>query len=184
MNRVKTRNFLVLCHLWLAAIVAPFFVLVATTGGLYLAGQEGEVTRTDLAIPAGLAIDPAAPALEDDVRAVIAANDLDLEFEKLRVRPDSISTRPTTRDFVTFENAEGAWTATLNQPSFVYRMIELHKGHGPKAFKFYQILCALSLLAVVFGGLIVGLLAPAYRRQTLVGLAGGTSLFGVLAFLV
>ena len=184
MSRAKTRNILVLCHLWLAGILAPMFLLVATTGGLYLVGEKGEVAESDIEIPAGLVIDQDAASIEDDVRAVIAANEIDVEFETLRMRPGSITTRPTTQDFVVLSESDGTWIATYNQPNFLYRMIELHKGHGPATFKIYQIIAAISLLLIVFGGLAVGLLAPAYRRATGVALAGGTSLFAVLAFVL
>jgi esterase/lipase len=57
-------------------------------------------------------------------------------------------------------------------------MMELHKGHGPKLFKTYQKLVALALIGVVLGGFMVGLLAKAYRRKTIVA-----TVLGLLAFL-
>ena len=63
-------------------------------------------------------------------------------------------------------------------------MMELHKGHGPKLFKSYQKLVALLLLAVVFGGILVGLLAKAYRRHTIIALAGGFISFILIGFVI
>ncbi|WP_128891063.1 hypothetical protein [Erythrobacter sp. HKB08] len=185
MSRAKTRNFLVLCHLWLAGLLAPLFILVATTGGAYLLGQKGEVVETPIDVPAGTVLDPESATVEADIRAIAEANGLDIDFETLRTRPGSITTRPTTRDYVSFSQGDdGTWTGTYNQPNFVYRMIELHKGHGPATFRIYQILAALSLLLVVIGGLVVGFMAPGYRKKTGYSLAGGTAVFVLLAFVL
>ncbi len=54
----------------------------------------------------------------------------------------------------------------LHEPSLQYRMMELHKGHGPEKFKIYQIAAGIALFLVVIGGLVVGLLAKAYRAKT------------------
>ncbi|WP_379554092.1 hypothetical protein [Qipengyuania sp. DGS5-3] len=184
MSRAKTRNFLVTCHLLLAGLLAPLFILVAITGGLYLIGEKGEVVETALSVPEGTTLDADAPTIEADVRAVLAANDLPTDFEYLRMRPGSITTRPTTEDFVVLEQGDDGWSATLNEPNFLYRMIELHKGHGPQLFKTYQIGAAISLFMVVLGGLLVGLLAPAYRKQTIGASAFGTAAFALLAFVI
>ena len=182
MSKAKTRNFLVKCHLWAAGLLAPLFILVAYTGGAYLLDYKGEVVETPLTMPEGTALDPESATIEDDVRAILAANDLDTGFDYLRMRPDSITTRPTSRDFVGLAQEDGVWTATLNQPDLQYSLIELHKGHGPQLYRYYQILAAVVLFLVVLGGLAVGLMAPAYRVATATALASGTIVFAVLAF--
>ena len=184
MSRVKTRNFLVLCHLFLAAVIAPMFVLVAITGGLYLNGIKGETVETQLSLPTNIVIVEDSPKLEEQVRAVLAANDLPQDFEYLRMRPGPITTRPTSREFVELKDNDGVWSATLHQPSLQYRMMELHKGHGPEKFKIYQIVAAIALFLIVIGGVLVGLLAPAYRNKTIGSLIVGTVFFVLLAFLV
>ncbi|WP_435418596.1 PepSY domain-containing protein [Parerythrobacter aurantius] len=184
MSKAKTRNFLVKCHLWAAGLLAPLFILVAYTGAAYLLDYKGEVKETPLAVPAGTALDPESPTVEADVRSILAANQLDVDFDYLRMGDNSITTRPTSRDFVSFERTDGTWTATLNQPDLQYALIELHKGHGPALYRYYQILAAVVLFLVVLGGLIVGWMAPAYRRATGIGLGAGTVVFGVLAFVL
>ena len=184
MNRVKSRNFLILCHLFMASLIAPAFVLVAITGFNYLIGNKGEAVETPLTIPAQIALDPDAPDVEDQVRAILAANNLPQDFEYLRMREGSITTRPTSRDFVQFSEEDGAWSATLNEPNLQYRMMELHKGHGPEKFKIYQIVAAVALFFIVIGGLAVGLMANAYRTKTLVSVIMGTVVFALLAFVI
>ena len=182
MNRSKVRNWLVLAHLLMASALAPAFLLVAVTGAMDLADIEAEVTETKLVMPAGLVIDPDSPAIEQEVAAVLEANGLAIAFESLRVRPELITTRPTSRDFVRIQKADDEWTATLNQPDFQYSMMELHKGHGPAAFKTYQIVAGITLFLVIFGGLIVGLMAKPYRRKTSAAFAAGAAVFVSLAF--
>ncbi|MHA6332786.1 hypothetical protein ACXYL9_03800 [Qipengyuania sp. CAU 1752] len=185
MSKAKTRNFLVKCHLWAAGLLAPLFILVAYTGGAYLLDFRGEVVERELVVPSASSLDPDSATIEDDVRTILAANDLDTSFEYLRMRPGSITTRPTSRDFVVFaEGDDGSWTATLNQPDLQYSLIELHKGHGPQLYRYYQILAAFTLFLVVLGGLTVGILAPGYRRATVTALAAGTVVFLALAFVV
>jgi hypothetical protein len=184
MSKAKTRNFLVKCHLWAAGLLAPLFILVAYTGAAYLLDFKGEVKETPLALPAGTVLDPESPTVEADVRKLLAANGLDTGFDYLRMGDDSMTTRPTSRDFVSFERTDGQWSATLNQPNLQYSLIELHKGHGPALYRYYQILAAVVLFLVVLGGLIVGWMAPGYRRATSIGLGVGTVTFGLLAFVL
>lgn len=184
MSRPKTRNFLILCHLFLAALIAPMFMLVAITGFNYLTGTKGETVETALMLPAGATFDPDSPTIEGDVRAVLAANDLPTDFEYLRIRPGSITTRPTSEDFVVLSEEDGTWSATLNEPSLQYAMMELHMGHGPEKFKIYQTIAAIALVLIVLGGLIVGLMAPAYRGKTLGSLVFGSIVFALLAFVI
>lgn len=63
-------------------------------------------------------------------------------------------------------------------------MMELHKGHGPQAFKIYQMIAAIALFLIVIGGLAVGLLAPAYRGKTIASAAVGTLAFILLAWVI
>ncbi|GAA4642909.1 hypothetical protein GCM10023115_08690 [Pontixanthobacter gangjinensis] len=184
MSRAKTRNLLVLCHLFLAALIAPMFILVAITGFNYLTDNKGETIETELTVAEGTVLDQDAPTIEDDVRAILAGNDLPQNFEYLRMRPGSITTRPTSQDFVELKDNGGVWTATLHKPSLQYRMMELHKGHGPEKFKIYQMVAAIALFLIVIGGVLVGLMAPAYRNKTLGSLVVGTIFFVLLAFII
>jgi hypothetical protein len=184
MNPIKTRNLLVLVHLFLASFLAPMFILVAITGFNYLYGNKGETVETALTMPADVIIDADSDTVEDSVRAVLTANELPTDFEYLKIRSGSITTRPTSTDFVALSEKDGVWSATLHEPSLQYRMMELHKGHGPEKFKIYQTVAAIALFLIILGGLIVGLLAPAYRRKTIGATVIGTAAFALLAFVI
>ncbi|MEP3655522.1 MAG: hypothetical protein ABJO36_11565 [Litorimonas sp.] len=182
MNPLKLRRFLILVHLYLASILAPIFILVAITGGNYLLNNKGETETTPIILPAGAVLDFKSPSLEEDIRQILSKTDTDIKFEYIRSRGNSAMTRPTSRPYVQFDQTPEGLKASLKIPNLQYKLMELHKGHGPTLFKKYQILAAFSLFLVVFGGLVVGVLAKNYRRPTILALVAGSILFIILAF--
>ncbi|WP_417319045.1 hypothetical protein [Emcibacter sp.] len=182
MNTLKLRRFLVLAHLYLAAFLAPAFLLMAISGGMHVAGFKEEVTRTPIELPAGTMLDPKSPTLEEDVRSLLAAQNIDVDFEYIKDRGNNFLTRPTSRTFVEFEVGEDSMQATLNEPDWQYSLMELHMGHGPRIFRTYLIAVGSVLFLSVVGGLLVGLLAPNYRRPTIITAIIGTAATAFLAF--
>ncbi len=183
MNKVKLRNLLVTLHLYGAALLAPLFLLVAISGGLNHAGIDGKTTETPVAIPEGTQFDTKSPTFEADVRTFLKAQKIDVEFEYIRARGDSFTTRPTSRPHVAFEKKDGKLTAKYLEPSPLFSLMEIHKGHGPAITKPFGALAGLVLFFVVIGGLIVGLLSPAYRKPTIISTLVGTLVFAWVAFL-
>ena len=177
------RKTLVNLHLIFAGLMAPAFLLVAISGGLYLIGNKGKTTDSRVALPAASALDFTSGTLDADVRALLARADIDHDFEYIKNRGTKIELRPTSRTYLSISQTPDGLEATRHVPDFQKSMIELHKGHGPKAFKTYQKLVAISLLGVVFGGVLVGLLAKAYRRKTVIAVVVGTAIFLVLALI-
>ena len=182
MNKVKTRNLLILVHLFLAAFLAPSFLMVGTTGALKLAGVEPSIE--DLVLPADTQLDPDSPTLKEDIAAILAAQNIHLDIESIRSRDGSMTTRPTSRTFARINQTPDGLKASLHKPGLQYALMELHKGHGPAIFKTYQMIAGISLFLVIVGGLVVGLLAKVYRRKTIVSLALGSMAFLALGFVV
>jgi len=60
-------------------------------------------------------------------------------------------------------------------------MMALHKGHGPKIFQSYQKFVAILLVGIVFGGILIGLMAKIYRLQTIIAVIAGVVIFVTLA---
>jgi len=89
----------------------------------------------------------------------------------------------SSRPYISFKQKEGVWTAEKVTPNFMKAAMEIHKGHGPKILRAYHKLVALMLFGVIFGGILVGLLAKAYRRKTIGALAVGSLLYLALIFL-
>ncbi len=184
MANPKLRKLLINLHLLFAAFMAPVFILLAVTGGNYLLGNKGSVSSEPVALNAGAALDFKSATLKSDVEAIISANGIDHTFEYIKNRGNLIQTRPTSRPYLQFEQSEEGLKAYRKTPNLQSSLMELHKGHGPRLFKTYQKLVALGLIGVVLGGFLVGLLAPGYRRRTIIATVAGTGLFVLLAFIL
>ncbi len=174
MNPLKLRRTLTTLHLWLAGLLAPAFLVVAISGALHIAGIGEHVEKQPLVIPAGTELNIGAPEFEGQVRTLIKDMDLGVRFEYIRGRGNAAMTRPTTRTYLSFAKTEDGVTAEINKPNFAASLMELHKGHGPRVYRFYQMIVGVILLLVVVGGIAVGLLAKTYRNQTLIAAAIGT----------
>jgi hypothetical protein len=183
MNKVKLRNLLITLHLYGAALLAPVFLLVAITGGLNMAGIEGKTEEAPIILPADTKFDTKSPKFEDDVRALLKAENVAVDFEYIRTRGSNFTTRPTSRPHVSFENKDGQLTAKFVKPDTLNALMEIHKGHGPRVYKILGWIGGFALFFVVLGGLIIGLLSAAYRRTTIVSTLIGSAIFVWAAFL-
>jgi uncharacterized iron-regulated membrane protein len=175
------RRFLILIHLLVAAFVAPAFLLVALSGGLYLVGNKGELSSTELAAPSTVMLDFKSPLLEEEVRALLEELEIEHNFEYLRVSDISAQTRPTSRTYLQFDQNEQGLKITKQEPNLQKSMIELHKGHGPTVFKTYQKFVAVALLLSVLSGVWMGLASPGFRRKTITAASLGLLVFLILA---
>lgn len=181
MDNPKLRKLLILLHLYGAAFMAPAFLLLATSGGLYLMGKKGAVETTELTLPSDAALDFKSPTLEADVRTLLSSAGIDYKFEYVKNRGDVIQLRPTSRTYIEMKQTPAGLTASRKDPNLTAAVMEIHKGHGPTLIKTYHKLVALLLFGVVIGGIFVGLLAKAYRRKTLFTMIGGTVLYALIA---
>ena len=182
MDNPKIRKLLILLHLFAAGFMAPAFLLVAVTGGMHMVGGVEHEVKTPIVLPAGTVINLKSPSAESDVRALLKSANIDHDFEYLKNRGTAAQTRPTSRPYISFKQKDGVWTAEKVTPNLMKAAMEIHKGHGPKLLRTYHKLVALMLLAVVFGGLLVGLLAKAYRRKTIIATSVGTIIYLLLVF--
>lgn len=178
-----TRQLIIKLHLILAAFMAPAFILVAISGGLYLMGQKGKISSEAVSVPAGTLIDFKSDTLEADVKAFLTAQGENAKFQYIKNRGNVIQTRPTSRTYYQFENKNGVMTAARKKPNFVAAAMELHKGHGPVAFKWYQKFVALALFFVVLSGFWLGLASKVLRKQSLIVSAAGLVVFLALVFI-
>ena len=176
-------------HLLLAAFMAPAFIMVAVSGGLFLLGVKGAEAETNISAPSqetfDIVIDESRnPSdLEADVRALINQLGLDIDFEYLRVRGTSLTTRPTSREHLFVSNTDQGLEILKRTPDLQSSMMELHKGHGPTLYKTYQKWVAVGLIFVMLSGLWMGLSNKALRQRTLVSLGLGLVTFVVLILL-
>ncbi len=174
------RKLLINIHLYLATFFAPCVLLVAISGGLYLVGVKGSVETT--AVYTGpAAIDSSADDLKEQVDTLLAtAGVADFDYEYVKVKGNTLYTRPTSREHYIINLSEGAAEVQFAEPSLQKRMIELHMGHGPGAFKTLQQAFALGLLLIFLSGLWLGLASVQLRRGSLITVAAGSLVFAVL----
>lgn len=93
-------------------------------------------------------------------------------------------TRPTSRVYYAVHVGQDDVRVIRNEPDVQKRLIELHKGHGPTAFKILQKFMALGFLVIVITGFRLGLSATGLRARMLAMSGAGLLLFIVLAFIV
>ena len=177
------RSLLIKLHLYMAAFLAPAFLFLAISGGLYLVGVKGSVEQTVVTASGQFVLDPGSKTLYQDVQKLLSAAGISHDFEYVKVKGQTLLTRPTSRNFYKFEFKSDGLAVTYNEPSLQSKLIELHKGHGPSIFKTFQKVIAVGLLFVVLSGFWLGVSALGLRRNTLVVTGLGTVLFGLLALL-
>lgn len=175
------RKLLVTLHLYLAAFFAPAVLLVATSGGLYLAGVKGTLEKDTLFSSSEASIDTNSDSLNADVAALLAdAGVTTYHFETVKVSGTSLYTRPTSSDHYIIK-LDGAGAEVVRaRPSLQYRMMELHKGHGPAAFKTFQKAFAIALIFIILSGLWLGISAARLRNSALLTTAAGAIVFALL----
>ena len=174
------RKTFITIHMVLSAFFAPMILLVSISGGLYLLGVKGSISTTPVFSSQSLSIDPAAETIKQDVVALLAtAGVADYEFEYVKIKGNTLYTRPTSRQHYVIKVGDGVAVTHAN-PSLQNRLVELHKGHGPTAFKTFQKIFAASLLLIVLSGLWLGLSAAGLRKRTLILSLTGSAVFALL----
>ena len=174
------RILLIKLHLYFSAFFSAAIVLVALSGGLYLMGIKGSVDQQLVgSVDMGEAL-LADPSHARVTAALAAVGIADFEFDYVNVRGAQLVTRPTTRPFYSLTIEGDRVTVRRSTPTLQKRMIELHMGHGPLAYKTYQQFFAAGMLFVMLSSLWLGLSSDRLRRTTLITSGGGLLLFIVL----
>ena len=91
------RSLLVKLHLYAAAFLAPAFLFLAISGGLYLVGVKGSVKQTFVEMPSQLDLDPSSESLYKDVQKVLLAAGISHDFEYVYIKGETLVTRSTVR---------------------------------------------------------------------------------------
>lgn len=176
------RSLFITIHMYLSAFFAVFVLLVATSGGLYLAGYKGSVESTEVYSgddTAGLS-ELSGDALEQAVAELLGRVGAEgYRFEYVKVKGDDLYTRPTSRMHYKIELDDEEVTVTQREPNLQSAMMELHMGHGPLAFKTFQKVFAVGMLFIIISGLWLGLSAERLRVRTLAAAGSGAALFFV-----
>jgi hypothetical protein len=175
------RKLLITIHMYLAAFFAPAVLLVAISGGLYLAGVKGTVEQETIYNSNEPLIDGESSTLQADVTALLARAGVEsYSFEYVKISGATLYTRPTSSDHYLIKTTADSVEVIHASPSLQKRMIELHKGHGPTTFKTFQKAFAIGLIFIILSGLWLGVSAARLRRSTLLTAAAGAVTFALL----
>ena len=171
-------------HLCIAAFFTPVLLIIVISGGLYLVGVKGTVVETEVSLPANATLDLDAGDLEGQVDKLLQDAGVEHSFEYIKRSGSTLTTRPTSRTNYVVKVTETGVQATRVDPDLQKQLIELHKGHGPLAFKQLQRVTAVGLLFAILAGLWLGLSAADQWRQTAIATGAGLLVTLGLAFLL
>ena len=175
------RKLLIKIHMYLAAFFTPAVLLMAISGGLYLLGVKGQVQEETIFSKSQASIDAGSPSLQAEVDSLLREAGVDsFSYEYVKVSGNRLYTRPTSSDYYVIESSAAGLKIIQAQPSLQKRLIELHKGHGPTAFKTFQKVFAVGLLLIMISGLWLGLSNARLRPSTLVSAGAGAVFFALL----
>ena len=180
-RKLMTLALLIKLHLYCSAFFSAAIVLVALSGGLYLIGIKGTIDQNLVGLAGSGEQLLAEPSIEAVQAALTEVGVTDFEFDYVKQKGPQLITRPTTRPFYTLDISGNEVVVQYNEPSLQKKMIELHMGHGPVAYKTYQKVFAAGMLFIILSGLWAGLSSAKLRRPTVVVAGGGLLVFALLA---
>lgn len=166
MNRKTLFNI----HFYLSSFFTPFLLLIAITGTSYLFGNKGSLKST--LIQENISLQ--SETKKEQVSTLLKKLDPSYSYEYLKDRKTSIQTRPTTRDYYNFkQTSPETFSLYKVEPNLLSRVIEVHKGHGPKLLKYFQEALGVSLIFIVLSGLIMSLQMKNRKKSAIVSMGIG-----------
>lgn len=165
-------------HLSLAALFMPLLLLMPFTGAMYILGFQGEQTKGEaFRIPA-VAIPEDEVERETFFREVLKANAIDYSFSYIRAGKNEFTFRPTSRVHYVATVLDSAEIPeivfTKVEPDLMKRLIEVHKGHGPVAMRWFEVAFGLALILTTISGLWLAWTVKPYRKATLISFGIGS----------
>lgn len=178
-----TRKLAAQIHLYIAMFLAPIMLMIAVSGGLYLFGIKGDVTKTNIPVASNVKLDFSGQNLEQQVKDLLSQANQDDNFEYLKQGGGTIYTRPTSKTSFQISTKNDVIILTKIEPNAVKSIVELHKGHGPLAFKTLQKITAIGLVVLLISGIIMALYNRRSRNTAALTFAAGGFFALLLALL-
>jgi hypothetical protein len=176
-----SRKWLINLHLYTAAFFSPVLIIIAISGGLYLLGSKGSVENEVVYNGAASEINVNAEDMKLEIANLLTKLNQDADFEYVKGSNDYFFTRPTSKPYYVLSVEQEKLTVSKQTPDLIKTIVELHKGHGPLAFKTFQKIMALGLLFMVISGLWLGLTSKQLRNKTMAISGAGGLIFILLA---
>jgi hypothetical protein len=163
-------------HVALASFFLPYLLLMPLSGSLYLLDIKGTEQKSPAFSIEGVAPSGQAES-ESFFREQFEKNQTNYSFEYLKKNGNDFLFRPTSKNYYTATKTETGYQVELVQPDITRRIIELHKGHGPKFMRTVEIAFGAALILVTLSGMWLAMTVAAYRTLTF-------GAFGIGAILV
>ncbi len=173
---------LIKIHLYLSGVVLMFLSLMALSGSLHLfLGDETEKVEEVAKIVVTEKL--SKTELTSFFAKQLEALDSSYTYDYIKGSAQSQMSRPTTRSFYTIKTDSNFYTIERHDPSVLKSLMELHKGHGPKASRLILGILGLIVIGSLLSGLWLGISSKPYRKITIVTAATGIILYLLLFFL-
>lgn len=170
---MNSRKIMLYVHLSLAALFMPMLLTMPLTGGLYLLGYQGDQIKSEAFRTSGT-VPEETSAQEQFFREQFAQNNIDFKFEYIRSSKTDFTFRPTSRvHYVASLLGNNEIVYSRVEPNLLKRLVELHKGHGPIAMKWFEVFFGFALILTTLSGLWLAWTAKPYRRITLISFGIG-----------
>jgi len=166
-------------HLCMAGISIVFLFFTAFSGSLHLlAESESELVTTTKSIILDRSL--SKKELMDLFSTELKRIDPNYNYEYIKGSKHSQVSRPMVRDYYTISVNEGVAVIKKHEPSFMKKLMELHKGHGAKVSKIILGLFGFMALGAVLSGLWLGLTSPPLKKITIGAVLSGGVIYTVL----
>lgn len=174
---MNIRKVMTYVHLSLASLFMPLLLLMPFTGTMYLLGFKGDQTKTEaFRIPA-VAIPEDEAEQKVFFREIFLANSVQYSFSYIRGGGKEFIFRPTSRVHYVASIADTSDKSEIVfskvEPDLMKRLIEVHKGHGPVAMKWFEVAFGLALILMTLSGLWLAWTVKPYRKATLISFGVG-----------
>lgn len=157
-------------HLILSGLFIPFLIIIPLSGSLYLLNIKGPVEKQEV-----LRVHTLSPIEDKEVffRSLFKDNQIDFDFEYIKENPNELIFRPANRIHYTAKIVDGEVIVTKITPSVLNRMMELHKGHGPKISKYIGSAFGIALMLLLLTGVYLSWTVKSYRKTLITSFAVG-----------
>lgn len=159
-----------------------FLSLMALSGSLHLfLGNESEKVEevAKIVVTDKLSKDELTSFFSKQLNSL----DPNYKFDYIKGSAQSQMSRPTTRVFYTIKSDSNFYTIEKHDPSVLKSLMELHKGHGPRASRLVLGILGLVVIGSLLTGLWLGISSKPYRKITILTAVSGITLYLLLFFL-
>jgi hypothetical protein len=161
---MKTRNFAVKTHLILASALMPFLLIMPLSGVFHLIGIK-ETTVNEHAFTISDPVPTDTKAKELFFNEQFKINKIDFKFEYIKDTGKELIFRPTSKTYYTaISQPDGLVNVYKSQPNLPKKLIELHKGHGPRLMRTLEIIFGFALIIIALSGVWIALVTKPYRK--------------------